>query len=395
MTTQTSLTEMLELTAIPRLKKDIMEAARLLPKQEIRYLVDSYYQMQENRKVAANQERALDASEEPHEIISWLSNQNKTFEGQIKRVLDAWAHAQREGEWLYSITGVGPIVSAGLMAHVDITKAPHATHIWSFAGYSTRQNWLGKAKAKEFVDRRVAVNMPLEDIIIDAAAATGMGASTIMRFATTDRDGKPTKLTPTSLTNSVARRPWNNELKTLCWKMGEVFTKFSTHPNDIYGKVWMKWKAYETVKNRNGEFVAKAENILKTVNIGKSTDAYLYNSGCLTAEAAEELSLTPIASRSSKLRQLAGKPGSGVPMLTPNHIHSRAKRYAVKMFLSHYHEVAYTMHFGQEPTKPYVFVEHEGSTHVPHDILGYIPPPNWDKATKTVQPSTMKQSPTE
>ena len=37
----------------------------------------------------------------------------------------------------------------------------------------------------------------------------------------------------------------------------------------------------------------------------------------------------------------------------PDHIHSRAKRYAVKLFLSHYHEIGYTLEFGIEPPNPY------------------------------------------
>jgi len=39
--------------------------------------------------------------------------------------------------------------------------------------------------------------------------------------------------------------------------------------------------------------------------------------------------------------------------LPPAHIHARAKRYAVKLFLSHWHHKAYEFHFGKPPPFPY------------------------------------------
>ena len=53
------------------------------------------------------------------------------------------------------------------------------------------------------------------------------------------------------------------------------------------------------------------------------------------------------------------------------HIHSRAKRYAVKLFLAHYQHVAYWHEFGAEPPKPYA-IEHMGHADV-------IKPPDFDQ----------------
>jgi hypothetical protein len=69
------------------------------------------------------------------------------------------------------------------------------------------------------------------------------------------------------------------------------------------------------------------------------------------------------------MKRLLGEEGSGVMMLPPARIHRRAVRYAVKLFLAHYHHVAYEVEFGEPPPKPYV-IEHLG--HV--DFIG---PPNW------------------
>jgi len=57
-------------------------------------------------------------------------------------------------------------------------------------------------------------------------------------------------------------------------------------------------------------------------------------------------------------------------ILPPAHIHARAKRPIVKLFLSHWHKVAYQVHYGEKPPSPYA-IEHLGHVHE-------IPVPNWD-----------------
>ena len=49
-------------------------------------------------------------------------------------------------------------------------------------------------------------------------------------------------------------------------------------------------------------------------------------------------------------------------MLPPAHIHARAKRWVVKLFLAHWHEVAFCERLGTMPPKPYV-IEHCGHIH--------------------------------
>src|SRR6185312_11642646 len=95
---------------------------------EARYLVDAYYLMQENRKRSDNQVRSMEA--EPHTVIAWLAENSDMLEGQIKRALDKYTDAHVVGQWMKSIHGIGPVIAAGLMAHIDINKAPTVGHIW-------------------------------------------------------------------------------------------------------------------------------------------------------------------------------------------------------------------------------------------------------------------------
>lgn len=244
---------------LQKLHKDAKAALKTLNPREARYLVDTYYQMQEQRKRAANQLRSME--EEPHEAIEWLVTQSTAMENRIKLMLGVYADSNPIGAWSQTIVGIGPVIAAGLLAHIDIEKAPTVGHIWRFAGLDPTQVW---------------------------------------------EKGK--------------KRPWNASLKTLCWKMGESFVKVCNHERAFYGGYYAQRKEYEIIRNNNGELADQAKAKLEKFNIGKKTEAYKW--------------------------YIKG-------MLPPAHIHARAKRYAVKLFLSHWHERAYVEHYGKQPPLPY------------------------------------------
>jgi hypothetical protein len=156
------------------------------------------------------------------------------------------------------VCGIGPILAAGLIAHIDITKCPTVGHIWSFAGVNPEQKW-----------------------------------------------------------NRGEKRPWNASLKVIFWKIGESFVKVKNKPDDVYGKLYDKRKAYELGQNEIGAYAKQSE---------------------------EKLRANP--NHAQKAIYKTGK-------LPPGHIHSRCKRYAVKQFVSDWHAEAYRDHFKTEPPKPY------------------------------------------
>jgi hypothetical protein len=126
----------IDLEPIARLTRDLKSASIKLGNDEARFLVDAYYIMQEDRKRYYAQDRTLEAGEEPNEVIKWFAAQSGTLEKQIARALDAYASNHPVGPWLYSVYGVGPVISAGLFAHIDIEHAPTVGHIYSFGGYA-------------------------------------------------------------------------------------------------------------------------------------------------------------------------------------------------------------------------------------------------------------------
>ena len=255
---------------IEKLNRDLKKAAETINDQEARYLVDLYYQTQNYRIKAGNQVRKLDVptDDEPHETIAFFGSQYKKVESQIKNALHVYVKSKPIGQWLLSICGIGPVIAAGLIAHIDINKCETAGSMWRFAGLDPTVEW----KKKEL-------------------------------------------------------RPWNATLKTICWKAGESFVKTQNKEDDVYGHLYKLRKDYETEKNENGDYAEIAKKKLEKFNIGKNTDAYAaYNNG----------------------------------KLPPAHIHARAKRYAVKIFLSHLFDVWYELEKGKEPPRPFAI-----------DILGH------------------------
>jgi hypothetical protein len=103
----------------------------------------------------------------------------------------------------------------------------------------------------------------------------------------------------------------------LCWKIGQSFMKFSGQAECYYGRVYRERKQYELARNESGG----------------------------NAEAARAL-LEARPTHAQRAIYAQGK-------LPPGQIDARARRYAVKLFLSHLHHAWYVAHFGAPPPKPY------------------------------------------
>jgi hypothetical protein len=250
-----------DLMSVAHLSRDLRAAAATLSDDEARYLADAYYIMQEDRKRTKAQERAHNAAAEPSAVLSWLANQSSTLEKQITVALDRYTNAHVMGSWMRGVYGIGPVLSAGLLAHLSAQMPETVGHWWQFAGIAgdDQRPWVKGQK-----------------------------------------------------------RPHNAKLKTLCWKIGESFVKMSGDERCFYGRLWRERKDLETQRNTAGAFAAQAAKALP--HYRATTEAH-------------------------------GHYATG--HLPPAHIHARARRYAVKIFLSHLHAEWYRTVNGREPPKPF------------------------------------------
>jgi hypothetical protein len=206
---------------LARLTRDIKGSAGTLGIDEIRYLVDLYYELQKVRIGTGHQERQLNISGEPHALITWCAENFVVFERNIKSALDAYTNDEPSGmgAWAKSITGIGPVLSAGLLAHIDIERAPTVGHIWRYAGLDPSSKWEKKSK-----------------------------------------------------------RPWNASLKVLCFKIGKSFIMFQNHPKDQYGRFFVERKAFEAKRNDAGANADRAAEIIASKRFATSTDAHKHYS---------------------------------------------------------------------------------------------------------------------
>ena len=217
-----------------------------LQTHEIPEIVELYYDCQDLRIAHANKER----TEPPSELVQWLDFWMHAGESVITTKLKDWINSDKspaEAKWAYDQVGIGPIIAAGLAAHIDVTKADSVSAVWKFAGL-----------------------------------APGF-----------DRKIKGVKL------------PYNARLKVLCWKAGESFVKVSGKEEAVYGKLYAGFKGEEIRRNEAGLYKEAAARELATKKF-KAEDSV------------------------TKKRLLEGK-------LSDGHLHSRAKRRVVKIFLSHYY----------------------------------------------------------
>lgn len=252
-----------------KLTKDVRDAASLIERDEARNLVSTYYGLQKFRLSLRNQERQLVKSEKPHRVVTHFAGELATLEKNMVSVLDRYSLCTEVGAWSRSVLGIGPVIAAGLVAHIDINRAPTVGHIWRFAGLDPTVTW-GKGE----------------------------------------------------------RRPWNADLKVLCWKIGDSFVKVSNRPDAFYGKIYRERKELEVTRDETGYNAEAAAKTLETKNFRDAAVKRIYESG----------------------------------HLPPGRLDLRARRYATKLFLAHWHEVAYKAEFGKEPPLPYP-IAHLGHAH--------------------------------
>jgi hypothetical protein len=183
---------------------------------------------------------------------SWFNFWLHAGERVIYQKLAQWIESEDspvEAKWAYEQIGIGPIIAAGLAAHIDVTRARHRSSLWKFAGLAPGY------------DRRV----------------------------------KGVKI------------PYNAQLKVLCFKMGESFVKVSGKETATYGRLYAEYKREEVNRNEQGFYRETAMRELASKSFKSDT--------------------------ATKKRLMEGK-------LSDAHLHARARRRAVKAFLSEYWVVA-------------------------------------------------------
>jgi hypothetical protein len=213
----------------PKPGKEQLLTAGKLTAPEIRFAVANYYDAQDARKRSDMQLRHL--GDKPlNSLLTFAANANAEIENTVKRTLRAVAEAHPVGRWMMAQVGIGEIIAAGLLAHIDINQAPTVGHIWAFAGL-----------------------LP--------------------------KDVRPW--------NKGEKRPYNAALKQICYHLGECVKRTHNHPDSVYGAIYRERKAYLVAKNERGgfaerakTFVTRSADVKKTLAEGKLPAGNLDRQAC-------------------------------------------------------------------------------------------------------------------
>lgn len=329
-----------------KLSRDLKQACANIDRASARWLVDTFYVLQNDRIRSAAQARTSAEGAEPNRLVSWVFETMRRFEDSIKAALGAFAVEYRVGRWLQSQHGIGPVLSAALLTNFDIRRARTGGHFWRFAGLDPTLFWLGKEAAKKLLDRVVGdskeLTLAMCEEIWKASGQHVVNTQRVWAEGFSINGNTPKKKGKAGLESWLSVRPWNAKLKTICvFKAGECFVKTSGSEKSFYGKLYAQKKVLLTADNVALKFAPQAKKQLEEKNIGKQTEAFKHLS--------------------------AG-------MLPPAQIHAQARRWAVKLFISHLHHCMYEDYYDATPPQPYIFEHPNGQDHR-HLIL----PPNWSK----------------
>lgn len=398
-------------------KLDVIEAvtARGNSRKMMKFIMDSYYQAQEVRIIAENRARAIsqgydEVKGEEHPLFIQRSLHNyRMQEALYKKYAQLATDHIIDCRWMKSIVGIGEILSGYLYSTLDITKVQYATEFLSYAGLNDNNNkWLGKDGAQKLTSQAIkyreglysdietelknriqtqfgcsskfptiinkafslinngddygfykAIELVVKkqvpsnfingldlsqigdyirwkknpsraDIILYqyAAQETGRKVSLIEKGSVRQKEKKKKdkeegsddkEVSVENFRNYLAQPPYNAFLKKKCYSIGESFVLFQR--KSMYGQIYARRLAEETIKNDQLAYKEQAERMLAEKNYSGSTTTY--NS------------------------LIQGK-------LSKAHLIMRARRYAVKLFISHVFEAMYWFEYGEEPPKHYI-----------------------------------------
>jgi len=276
-----------------KLGKDLKALSTGMDRDQAKMMIRAYYSAQEDRMRRGKQSSGAASRYQPHAVLDFFEAQSLFQERQVASAVTCWAESQPMARWAMDhAVGVGPILAAGLVAFIDITKAPTVGHIWRFAG-----------------------------------------------------------LDPTSKWSEGKKRPWCAALKTTCWKIWQSWLKLKHNPNAFYAHQFSARRKLEWDRNLSGELAGQATQQLGCKNWDRKGPAYQW----LTGKVDREWARNRLESGEQFPEQpvLAPEGTEPFPMLPPGHIQSRAGRWAVKLFLAHWHAEAYRQHYNAEPPFPY------------------------------------------
>jgi hypothetical protein len=214
----------------PKENAEAILSAANLTEAEARFIVTDYYTSQEARKRADMQYRHIgeESAKETGAALRYMATAFTEIEATMLKALERFACQRPAGLWMMVQHGVGPVIAAGMLAHLDITKAPTAGHFWRFSGQDPSCQW---------------------------------------------KKGE--------------KRPFNAAMKQLCYHFGLSVKRASKSPKCFYGAIYRSRKKFLVKRNEAGYNAERAKTFhttsdqwRKTLAAGKLPDGNIDSQAC-------------------------------------------------------------------------------------------------------------------
>jgi hypothetical protein len=205
-----------------KLFREIGKKSKFSPKT-IKFAIGRYYQIQKNRITMSFQIMSLKQQKEDTTALETIYDNFVSIEKAIGTLLAEIVKKHKMWEYLQGVKGIGPILAAGLLAHLDVHRADHVSGFWKICGLSVAEDGRALSRRKEHL-----IEMTYKDSA--GKEQTRMG---------------------------IAFDPF---LKTLCYKIGESFVKSKGIYRALYDRTRKYYEMkYPTTQKINGKtFYSKA-----------------------------------------------------------------------------------------------------------------------------------------
>ena len=201
-------------------KKDKMEEEKPIPLSFYRTIAETFKDFQHQRIITQNRIRASSKSNSISDEQLALYGVTRLFKNARqfeKDLIIMMEKALRKHElylgYLKEVVGIGPIMSFGLIAHIDdISKFDNTSKLWQFAGVGMNR-YCKKCKEPTHV-------------IVNYTAKTGKKtkAKKLKPLEICPNCGKETEKILQKRTSGYQSN-WNPKLRSLCWNLAGSFVK--------------------------------------------------------------------------------------------------------------------------------------------------------------------------
>ena len=193
---------------------DISKMGGEMGMEEVKVFVQLYRQRQIDRLAHESQLRELNKIGKDSTALRVLAAQAYECEQVIKIAMDEWTTTHVLGAWMRRIYMVGPVIAAGILSELDITKAKTAGAFMRFGGIDPTAKW-----------------------------------------------------------EKGQRRPFNAKLKQYLYYAGDVFNKARNNEKCFYGnKIILPYIKHYSEQNEAGAYIETAKQLVATCS--KNTQAY-------------------------------------------------------------------------------------------------------------------------